>query len=270
MVTALITGAAGGLGARMVERLLENDFDLILVDKHTQRLDALQKDVASKYTTSNAATSNPKSKQSKRTVNVINCDVADYAALKKNLAAFKQIDVLINAAGELDPVGPFAENNIEVWAKTIGTNLLGTVNACHICLERLKKSKHGKIINFAGGGAAYGRVQHTAYASSKAAVVRFTETLASEEPKLDVNVIAPGAHNTFIWESETYDKPPLKWADPRRFQDLIQYLATDTSNGLTGRFMHIYDEWDKSDYRTLSPDMLTLRRIDEQLLKKLK
>lgn len=102
---------------------------------------------------------------------------------------YGKIEVVINCAGIYGPIGKFHTNNLALWHKTINVNLLGTVNVCHAILKRMKT---GKIINFSGGGALYPRPRFSAYATSKAAVVRFTETLAKEYPKVQINCIAPG------------------------------------------------------------------------------
>ena len=77
--------------------------------------------------------------------------------------------------------------------ETIRVNLLGTVTMCRAVLPGMRERGYGKIINLSGGGATGPRPNFSAYAASKAAVVRFTETLAGEVDGIDVNAIAPGA-----------------------------------------------------------------------------
>lgn len=254
MEKVLITGATGGIGQKIAEALAEKKYELILLSRNINDLNILKQNLVEKNNCN---------------VQVIASDVSNYEDLKIKLNVINEIDVIINCAGILGPVGPFGENNISEWARTIQINLMGTINVCSILLDKLQKSKHGKIINFSGGGGAFPRKNHTAYATSKAAIVRFTENLSVEYPNIDVNAIAPGAHKTKIWATETFDKEPDKWADPVRLQELIIYLCSPESNGVTGRFLHICDDWDKREYKTLGKDYYTLRRIDEQLLKKL-
>lgn len=135
-------------------------------------------------------------------------DVTDYKQVKQ--LYFKDEDVIVNCAGIYGPIGQFHNNGLKQWHKTINVNLLGTVNVCYAVL---KKMKIGKIINFSGGGALYPRPNFSAYATSKAAVVRFTETIAQEYPNIQINCIAPGFIRTKMTknvekgrESQSMDK----------------------------------------------------------------
>ena len=105
---------------------------------------------------------------------------------------------MVNAAAVLGPSGKFAELSMSQFAETLATNLLGTCNLVRWALPEMEKRSFGRIINFAGGGAAYSYPLFTPYAASKAAIVRLTETVADEITTADVtiNVIAPGAVET--------------------------------------------------------------------------
>lgn len=190
-------------------------------------------------------------------------DVSDPLKVKKIFSKIKKLDVLINCAGILGPVGKFENNDLSQWEKTIKVNFLGTVYTSYFALPLLKKSIRGKIINFAGGGSAYPRPFHTAYGSSKTAVVRFTETLAQEYPNLDINAIAPGAYKTKIWDGETYDKEPDRWGDVDRLKSFIKFLISKKSDGISGRFIHYKDEWKSFKKNKLSKDVFTLRRVEK-------
>jgi 3-oxoacyl-[acyl-carrier protein] reductase len=146
-----------------------------------------------------------------------------------------------------------------------------------LMLERNK----GKIIYFSGGGAAYARPFLTAYGASKAALVRFTESLAEEvvEAHVDVNIIAPGPVNSRMWNqmrssaasagpkalSEIKNMEETGGVSAQRAAELAVFLASERSNGLTGRLISaIHDDWKVFDQRI--PDIMrseagTLRRI---------
>jgi 3-oxoacyl-[acyl-carrier protein] reductase len=162
----------------------------------------------------------------------------------------------------LGPVAAFGEENWQEWENAIKINLIGNAAVCRAALPALLRSRRGKIVNFAGGGAANPRPRHSAYASSKAAMVRFTENLAAEYPALDVNIIAPGAHKTGIWKTETFDAPPQEWADKGRFCSLVSFLLSQKSDGITGKFIHIRDEWGKLVPSVSKSDIYTLRRVE--------
>ncbi len=190
-------------------------------------------------------------------------DVSDPLQVKELFLKIKKLDVLINCAGILGPVGKFEENNLDKWVKTVEINFLGTVYTSYFAIPLLKKSRRGKIINFAGGGSAFPRLYHTAYGSSKTAVVRFTETLAQEYPEFDINVIAPGAYKTKIWNGETYDKEPKNWGDINRLKAFIKFLVSKKSDGITGKFIHYKDNWEDFKKNKLSKEILTLRRVEK-------
>jgi short-subunit dehydrogenase len=253
MTTVLITGAAGGLGTIISEHLAKNEFELFLLDNDNKALSVLVNKISNN-----------------KIIHTICADVSDYDQLKESLKNINNLDILINCAGVSGPAGPFLENNITKWNEAIKINLFGTTNLCHILISKLQKSVHGKIINFAGGGSAYPRKHQTAYASSKAAVVRFTETLSAEYPDLDINVISPGPFKTKIWDEQIHEKEPEKWGDKKRLNEFIKFLCSEKSNHLTGKFIHTNDNWEEWDYKELPGDMYTLRRVDNLLLHNLK
>lgn len=190
-------------------------------------------------------------------------DVSDKDKVKKLFSKIKKLDVLINCAGILGPVGKFEDNDLDKWERTLKVNFLGSVYTSYFALPLLKRSRRGKIINFAGGGSAYPRLFHSAYGSSKTAVVRFTETLAQEYPSLDINVIAPGAYKTKIWDGETYDKQPDRWGDINRLKSFIKFLVSRKSDGISGKFIHYKDDWENFNKKKLSKDVYTLRRVEK-------
>src|SRR2546428_857989 len=87
------------------------------------------------------------------------------------------VDILVNSAGVLGPIGLSTEVDPGRWWKTLETNLRGTFLCSRAVLqEMVGQRKRGKIINLSGGGAAAPFPRFSAYAASKAAVVRLTET----------------------------------------------------------------------------------------------
>lgn len=190
-------------------------------------------------------------------------DVSKPNEVKKFFSKISQLDAVINMAADLAPLGKFTENNLRLWGKNIDINLMGTVYVCFFAIPLLLESRRGKIINFAGGGSAYPRPFHSAYATSKAALVRFSETIAKEYPQLDINVIAPGAHNTKMWRDETYDPKPKQWADIKHLILFIEFLLSNKSDGISGKFIHYKDEWAKFNPEISKKDKFTLRRIEK-------
>ena len=201
----------------------------------------------------------------------------------KALERFGRIDVLVNNAGMLGPIGPLQENDVDEWIKTVHVNLIGAFLCCRAVLPVMIRQRRGKIINLSGGGAAYPKPNFSAYACSKAAVVRLTETLAEEvkDYNIQVNAIAPGAVKTRIVEQivEAGEKAgETALADARKVLEdggagfepvtsLAVFLASEESDGLTGRLISaIWDDWRSLDNDrirwVMEKGYYTLRRID--------
>lgn len=194
-----------------------------------------------------------------------------------------RIDCLINNAGIQSPIGEFSEVNSEEWQRNFNVNLFGTTNCTFAVLKKMILQKKGKIINMSGGGSTSPRTNFSAYAVSKTAVVRFTETLAEEVRKynIDVNTIAPGAINTrmldeVISAGESAGKEfggALKRKEEggdsfSRVADLVSFLVSDLSDGITGKLISAkWDDWESKEFQTLArneKDFATLRRIDNK------
>ena len=191
------------------------------------------------------------------------------------------IDILVNCTGVLGPVGPTAKVDVKEWAQAVEINLIGGFYLTRAVLGVMQAKGGGKIIHFSGGGAAYGRPFFTAYGASKAALVRFTESLAEEvrEYNIQVNTIAPGPVNSRMWQElrqagelagpraveELRTMDEKGGVPPERAAALALFLASDRSNGLTGRLISaVHDPWETLDQRI--PEIMrteagTLRRV---------
>ena len=258
MKTAIITGVrTNSLGILAAQVFAEQNYNLVLVSRNGEHLNdakALLESVVLGYAAS---------------ISCEQCDVRDYKSVVSSLSPYQSVDVLVNAAGVLGPTSNFAQNEMSLWADCIMTNVVGTANVCHALLNKFSQTTRGKIINFSGGGGGEALVNHSAYGASKAAAIRFTESLALEFPGIDSNIIAPGRHNTNIQSSETaIDLTKVSWANPERYKGLVRYLGSEKSDGVTGRFINILDNWDAPDFANLKPDYLKLRRVDEILLRR--
>jgi NAD(P)-dependent dehydrogenase (short-subunit alcohol dehydrogenase family) len=189
---------------------------------------------------------------------------------------------LVNAAGILGPKGSLDEIDVNEWISTIQVNLTGTMLVCRAVLPYFRSRGYGKIVNFSGGGATSPRPRFSAYAASKAAIVRFTENVAREleGTGIDVNAIAPGAVNTRMLEEVLAAGPgqvgDAAFADALRQRDsggapaeraamLCVMLLSGESDGLTGRLISaVWDSWETLPMRKgdlAGSDIYTLRRI---------
>ena len=189
---------------------------------------------------------------------------------------------LVNNAGIYGPIGPSEEVDWDEWRQAIEINLMGTVLLCRAVLPIFRRNQGGKIVNLSGGGATAPLPRFSAYAASKAAVVRFTETLAEETrgTGIDVNSIAPGPLNTRLLDEvlaagpeqagEAFYLRSIKQRDEggaslEKAAELCAFLLSSQSDGITGKLISaVWDPWDKLP-RLLAQadagDIYTLRRI---------
>ena len=196
-----------------------------------------------------------------------------------------KLNGLVNCAGIYGPIGKTTEINLNFFHDTIKINFLGTVYMCNLFYKYFCNDFRKKIINLSGGGAATPFPNYSAYATSKAAVVRFTENLSIEltTENFDINCVAPGFVLTRL-HKQTLDsdlkdvgqafyhntKKQLEsgGTSPDIAADLIAFLLSDESNGITGKFISApWDSWIDDDFINLirnDSDFCTLRRIDNK------
>lgn len=270
--TAIITGASQGLGAAIARRFAAEGARLALCARHEAELFAKRDELLLAY---------PAARIVAQSADVSCTDDVDalFAAAER---AFGRIDVLVNNAGVYGPMGGIDTVDWGEWVKALAINLSGNVYCARKAVQLFKPQGYGKIINLSGGGATNPLPGISAYAASKAALVRFVETLALEVRAfgIDVNAVAPGALATRLTE-ELIAAGPEKVGDALyvRMQavqkdggtplelgaELCVYLASAESDGLTGRLISApWDPWPFSAEALAdvsASDIYTLRRI---------
>jgi NAD(P)-dependent dehydrogenase (short-subunit alcohol dehydrogenase family) len=271
--SAIITGGSTGLGLSIASAFVASGANVAICGRDEQALDA-----AGEYLKGYIAGS--------QRVSAIACDVSQNTQvehlIQRALADFAKIDILVYNAGVLGPIGSLEDVDLNEWRRTCEINLFGVVATTHAVIPHMRKNAYGKIINLSGGGATSPRPFFSAYAASKAAVVRFTETVAVElhGTGIDVNAIAPGALNTRML-AQTLEAGPERVGQrefarvvkqketggnsPETAADLCVYLASAHSDGITGRLISAaWDPWTSLHDRReelQNTDIYTLRRI---------
>jgi NAD(P)-dependent dehydrogenase (short-subunit alcohol dehydrogenase family) len=212
-------------------------------------------------------------------------DVTDRVAVESFVERIRDrwgnVDVLVNNAGVQGPIGPFSDNDVSEWKRTMDINVIGPMQCIQAVLPGMWRAGRGKIINLSGGGSTSPRPMFSAYGASKAAIVRLTETLAVElrDRHIDVNAVAPGAVNTRMLREvlEAGENAGKEYAEARQREagggtppdlaaDLVLFLASEDADGITGKLLSAqWDPWQDpafQDTLRTNPDMGTLRRID--------
>src|SRR5262249_31781034 len=162
----IVTGASRGLGRAIAARFVDAGASVLLVARDSPELgetaDALRR-----------------AARGVQRVEQLAGDVADPALAEAATAlavrAFGATSVLVNNAGVYGPTGALEDNDLEEWVHALRVNLLGTVAFCRAVVPGMRTQGYGKIVNLSGGGATAPLARFSAYAASKAAVVRFTE-----------------------------------------------------------------------------------------------
>jgi 2-dehydro-3-deoxy-L-rhamnonate dehydrogenase (NAD+) len=270
---AIITGASQGLGREIACRFVEAGASVLLVSRGDERLQQTQTELL-------------KVAGDNQQVLRLSGDVAEPTTCAAIVECARErlpnLCILVNNAGIYGPIGRIEDVEWKDWAEAMRINLFGTALMCRAVIPSMHERGYGKIINLSGGGATAPMPYFSAYAASKAAVVRLTETLAEElrGTRIDVNVIAPGALNTRLLDQvlvagpekagRAFHERALKQRDEggvplERGAALTVFLASADSDGISGRLLSaVWDDWRNLPARReqlAASDIYTLRRI---------
>ncbi len=198
----------------------------------------------------------------------IAADVTDHSAVTRAVetieAKLGPIDLLVNNAGIGGPIGPLWEVDSELWWQTIDVNLRGVFLCTRVVLPGMVERGKGRIVNIASHAGVHRWPQVSAYAVSKAAVIKLTENLASETKRKGIAVFAihPGAvlvgPTAEILETVADPETPTgrvaawfrqeiangRGVPPERAGVLVRDLASGRADALTGRYLTVYDDLD--------------------------
>jgi NAD(P)-dependent dehydrogenase (short-subunit alcohol dehydrogenase family) len=271
--SAVVTGANQGLGFAIAQAFLDAGASVLIMARDAVKLDRARQDLSFRA-------------RRGQDIHAVPGDISlpedCAAAVDRAVSLFGGLTVLVNNAGVYGPIGRLEDVDGKEWEEAIRINLLGTAFMCRASLPPMRARGYGKIINLSGGGATAPLPRFTAYAASKAAVVRLTETLAEElrGDGIDVNAIAPGALNTRLLD-QVLDAGPEKSGPGfharavkqreeggvplERGAALAAFLASAASDGISGRLLSaIWDDWERLPERRrdlAGSDVFTLRRI---------
>lgn len=260
--TALVTGAARGIGLAIAEDLAKHGVNIALVDI----ADPTGGMAIRGYRLANEdelRSSTDKIKKLGVKAIGIKADVRDLGALKKatdrTIAEFGGLDIVVANAG-VASWSPFEDMKENQWKDVIDVNLTGVANTAWAALPQMKKQKNGSIITLTSIGGRQGVPGVANYASTKWAVIGLTKTLALELGKYNirVNAIAPTAVNTPLYRSEGqyrstgmnsfeeqdkamlgYHALPTPALDPVDIAHSATFLASDNAQFISGMVMDV-------------------------------
>jgi NAD(P)-dependent dehydrogenase (short-subunit alcohol dehydrogenase family) len=269
----LVTGASQGLGRKIAEEFVREGAHVAICARDGKLIESAGKELE-------------RLASADQRILTGTCDVSLAKQVETLFDEIERrlgvVDVLVNNAGVYGPKGASDTVDFADWRRAIEINLFGTFLPSRLAIRHMKQKGRGKIINLSGGGATSPMPRISAYAASKAAVVRLTETLAEEwrEFSIDVNAVAPGALNTRLLDEileagpdavgEAFFEKALKQRDSggvplEKAARLCAFLASSESDGITGKLISAqWDPWEnlhKFREQLAQSDIYTLRRI---------
>ena len=215
MTTALVTGAAGGIGAAIAERLRADGLDVITADV-ADGCD-LRFDVAS---------------------DEVPAEIAE-----------GEIDVCVSNAAIVDTIAPAHRMSAEQWNGDLDVNLTGAFRVIQACLPGMRERRRGRIVAISSGAARDGLPGQAAYSASKAGIVGLVKTLAAENVRrgITANAVLPGmvaTEKVRAMPREILDRldetlPAGRMASPAEVAALVAFLASDDAGYITGEAIAI-------------------------------
>jgi hypothetical protein len=192
--TALITGASTGIGAQYAQRLAERGYDLVLVARNRERLDAIARRIAD---------------ATQRSVEVLVADLADGASLagvETRLQSDASITLLVNNAG-VAAAAPLLNSDVEQMQAMIALNVNALMRLSYAAAPGFVARARGAIINISSVVAVIPEMLNGVYGASKAFVLAFSQSLRHElsDKGVIVQVVLPGATRTALWERAGVD-----------------------------------------------------------------
>jgi len=217
----MMTGAAGNLGRAVGAAFADLGANLALVDQHRERLDQV-------FGTETE-------RQLFLPANLLEQASVD-AAVGKAIGRFKRIDVLCNLAGGFRMGGPVHETAEETWNFLLDVNARTVLNTARAVVPRMLASGGGKIVNVGAYAAQKGAAGMGAYAASKSAVIRLTESMAAElrEKNINVNCVLPTIIDTPENRAAMPGADPRRWIAPQDLASIVLFLASDASRAIHG------------------------------------
>lgn len=245
---AIVTGATGTIGKAVVSQLAQAGVRVACVAP--EHCSALEDVVAGVRAAGGKAIATPADVT----------DAAQVAAMVKAVVCcFEEVSILVNNAGSFRAVGAIWEVDPETWWRDLKVNLLGPFLCCREVLPVMMRVGSGIVINIAGGGFDRPHPGASGYASSKAGLVRLTDTLAEElrmrGSSVRVHALVPGLVRSALTEGIATVPAGREWLsaitdglatgkelDAAVIARSVLALICASSDSLNGRILHYSDD----------------------------
>lgn len=233
--TAVITGAARGIGREIALRLARDGAAVAVVDVD----ESAARETAAEIEALGVA------------AHPFACDVGDYAAVaalgEAVRGTFDRVDILVNNAG-ITRDGLVMRMKPQDWETVLRVNLTGAFNFCRVFGPGMLRARCGRIVNIASVVGQMGNAGQANYAASKAGLIGLTKSLAREfAPRgVRVNAVAPGFIRTAMTDRLGEDVqasmrsmiPLGRFGEPADVADIVWFLVSDLSRYVTGQVIN--------------------------------
>ena len=229
----IVTGATGGIGSSIVEKLIFQGANVLATGTKSEKLEKL--------------------KNNFKNIKIIKFDISQHEKIEEfiNNATDElggKLDCIINNAGiTMDNLS--IRMSLEEWNKVIEINLTSTFLMSKFSIKKMLKNKSGKIVNITSVVGHTGNVGQANYTASKAGIVAMSKSLAIEYAKKNINIncISPGFIKTSMTDQidEKYKEalllkiPANRFGEPKDIANAVVFLSSDQSNYINGETIHV-------------------------------
>lgn len=234
--TAVVTGAASGIGRATAEKLAAAGAHVLLGDISMEAGEAVA----------------ARAREQGQRADFFRLDVTDPDSIeafrRDALTKAKQVDIVANVAG-WGRTEPFVKNTPDFWRKVVDLNLMGPIMVTRAFIEPMMERKSGKIVSVASDAGRVGSLGESVYSGAKGGVIAFTKALARETARYNVtvNCVCPGPTDTpllaavpdKIREAFIRVTPMQRLAMPGEIADAVVFFSSDATSFVTGQVLSV-------------------------------
>jgi len=229
----IVTGASGGIGNSIVEKLYQQGANVLATGTRIEKLEELKKKFNG--------------------IKILKFDVSQHKKIEEFINTATEelggsLDCIINNAG-ITKDNLTIRMSLEEWTKVIDINLTSTFLMCKYSIKKMLKNKSGKIVNITSVVGHTGNVGQANYTASKAGIVAMSKSLAIEYAKKNINVncISPGFISTAMTDQidEKHKEviiakiPCNRLGKPEDIANAVTFLSSDQSDYINGETLHV-------------------------------
>jgi len=229
----IVTGASGGIGSSIVEKLCDNSANVLATGTKIEKLEELKK----KF----------------KNIKILKFDISQHEKIEEFINSATEelggsLDCIINNAG-ITKDNLTIRMSLEEWTKVIDINLTATFLMSKYSIKKMLKNKSGKIINITSVVGHTGNVGQANYTASKGGIVAMSKSLAIEYARKNINIncISPGFINTALTDQidEKFKDviiakiPANRLGKPEDIANAVVFLSSNQSDYINGETLHV-------------------------------